>query len=166
MSNSGKGKENPLIGSFDHDYSKESKMTTPQEKKEFWLTRGNNSGPNELTHICLFEYHADKNPLRLVEHAALVASQKECEELKTEIKRLNTTTVAVANKILIRENEELKRKLDRFITLSNGISFYAREPSQNYELSKTVPSLVAKIEQLYAHQCECEFPLTKIGAES
>jgi hypothetical protein len=47
--------------------------------REFWLTRGNDSGPNELTHICLFEYHADKNPLRLIEYSVYIQVNKNFE---------------------------------------------------------------------------------------
>lgn len=42
-------------------------MTDSQKPREYFLSRGNEWGPNELTHICLFEYHADRNPLVLVE---------------------------------------------------------------------------------------------------
>lgn len=54
------------------------------ELKKFYLTRGNDIGPDELTHICLFEYHAEKNPLVLVEAYAYEAK---CEELAA-LKRL------------------------------------------------------------------------------
>lgn len=62
--------------------------TAARPPREFYLTRGNDIGPEELTHICLFDFHADKNPLILVERSAYDQLAKELAEAKAEIERL------------------------------------------------------------------------------
>ena len=46
------------------------KFKMSDKAREYYLSRGNDSGPDALTHICLFEYYPDLNPIVLVEKSA------------------------------------------------------------------------------------------------
>lgn len=63
------------------------------------------------------------------------------------------------------ENKALREKLDRFITLSNGLSVYVRNEFNEAKLISDDQSILAmKIWDLYAHQCDCE-QLTQTGGK-
>lgn len=65
----------------------------PSEKpaREFYLTRGNDHGPDQLTHICLFEYYPQHNPLVLVEKSAYDQQALEIAEWKERHETVSTT---------------------------------------------------------------------------
>lgn len=55
--------------------------------REFWISRHDKSvHEDKLTHLVSFEYHAENNPLHVIEMSAYQALQQENEGLKASIK--------------------------------------------------------------------------------
>ena len=69
------------------------------------------------------------------------------------------------NRELSKENAVMKKALEKFITKSNGLSFYVREPTQLRDIERIGKmDLIDRLEDLYQHQCDVEStlsPLTK-----
>jgi hypothetical protein len=70
---------------------------------------------------------------------------KETEALKSELSAKDERV------------KELEKALDRFCTLSNGLSIYARDEYQRTRLEMTDSvDLVERIDTIYNHQCDVE----------
>lgn len=79
---------------------------------------------------------------------------------ENELSDLKSQLTAAQDEITL-----LKAKLKKFITLSNGLSIYARDEYQRSRLEMTDSvDLVERIDKLYEHQCNCE--LNSITLES
>ena len=69
-----------------------------------------------------------------------------------------------AVEILSAEIKELEKALEKFITKSNGLSFWVRNSHLKNNLSKNgeFNDLVERLESLYDFQCEAELTLSKL----
>jgi vacuolar-type H+-ATPase subunit I/STV1 len=94
-------------------------MTSEQKPRYFYITRDEGSTDRDnLTHIVLFEYHADKDPLKVVDAKALEQAKARIKELEAEestyssamIETRNTASGVIAT--LREENAKLKAQLE------------------------------------------------------
>ena len=84
-------------------------------------------------------------------------------EKEAEIHRETMKMQINVNRELSKDNEVLKKALEKFITKSNGLSFYVREPTQLKDIERIGKmDLIDRLEDLYQHQCEVESTLSTL----
>ena len=59
-------------------------------------------------------------------------------------------------------NTLLRQQLEKFITKSNGLSFFAREINSRFLLRTQMNDLLEKLDNLYEYQCEVETALKRL----
>ena len=87
-------------------------------------------------------------------------------ELKERELSLSRATISIQNNTfdelkkhalkMAAELEESKKIIQKFITKSNGLSFYVRAPYLREQIERVSSELIEKIEPLYNFQCEAE----------
>lgn len=64
-------------------------MTESSKPRAVWITRHPDSvDPDKLTHIALFEYHSDKDPVKFVEAFAYDEALAKIAELEKEVQHI------------------------------------------------------------------------------
>lgn len=111
--------------------------------------------------------NAELKQWRSEDQTALERKDHEILKLQQRVKELEDAVKARADDIA--EILDLRKKLkeavgviEKFVTKSNGLSFYCREPSTQTELFLKYPTLVEKLQGLYDFQCDVESFLTKL----
>lgn len=110
--------------------------------REYYLSRGNDIGPNELTHICLFEYHAEKNPLILVERSAYDALESERDILKNAVDK--RTEMVDKLERSVRELETQVNCLNALVTVSESATGAMHQATRIKELETENSKLKAE----------------------
>lgn len=157
----------------------EKPMTKPaQEPRQFWI---NVDDKSEKHDVIYWSKNSGDGYVHVIEISALADKDREIAELKVELKiqddanEILTRNLAEANNEIRKDNEQLrlaydkikdceselseaKRLLNRFCTLSNGLSFYFRSPDENVALRTDLRlrGLSDKLETMYEHQCDVE----------
>ena len=91
-------------------------MTSEQKPRFFYITRDEGSTDRDkLTHIVLFEYHADKDPMKVVDAEVLEQAQAEISILKDRYAELDGYYEATKEEV-----DELEAAIHQAIVLISG----------------------------------------------